>query len=138
MQKTLAIVKPDGVQKGYIGEIIKRIEAEGLRIVAIRMEHLTRSKAEGFYYVHKERPFFNDLVKFMTEGPVVLMCLQGENAIKRWRALMGATDPAKADPGTIRRDMATNIERNVAHGSDAEDTASFEVNYFFTGSEIMA
>jgi len=138
MQKTLAIVKPDGVQKGYIGEIIKRIEAEGLRIVAIRMEHLTRSKAEGFYYVHQERPCFNDLVKFMTEGPVVLMCLQGENAIKRWRALMGATDPAKADPGTIRRDMATNIERNVAHGSDAEDTASFEVNYFFTGSEIMA
>jgi nucleoside-diphosphate kinase len=138
MQKTLAIVKPDGVAKGYVGEVVKRIEAEGLRIVAMRMDHMTQTKAEGFYYVHKERPFFNDLIKFMTEGPVVLMCLYGENAISRWRTLMGATNPKDADPGTIRKDMAEGIERNVAHGSDAEDTAAFEVNYFFNGDQIMA
>jgi nucleoside-diphosphate kinase len=138
MQRTLAIIKPDGVAKGYIGEVIKRIEAEGLRIVAMRMERLTQTKAEGFYYVHKERPFFQGLMKFMTEGPIVLMCLQGENAITRWRTLMGATNPENADPGTIRKDMATDIERNIVHGSDAEDTAVFEVNYFFKGNEIMS
>jgi nucleoside-diphosphate kinase len=137
MQRTLAIVKPDGVVKGYIGEVIKRIEAEGLKIIAMRMEHLTQTKAEGFYYVHKEKPFFSGLIKFMTEGPVVLMTLQGENAISRWRTLMGATNPENADPGTIRKDMAENIERNIVHGSDAEDTAAFEVNYFFKGNEIM-
>ncbi len=136
MERTLAIIKPDGVASGYVGEVIKRIEQEGLRIVAMRMEHLNRTRAEGFYYVHKERPFFNDLVAFMTEGPVVLMTLEGDNAIKRWRSLMGATDPSKADPGTIRRDMATNIERNVVHGSDAPETAAFETGYFFKGSEM--
>ncbi len=130
-QRTLAIVKPDGVAAGLIGEVIRRIEAEGLRIVEMRMEHLTRTRAEGFYYVHRERPFFASLVAFMTSGPSVLMALEGDEAISRWRALMGATDPQKAAPGTIRRDMATSIERNVVHGSDAPDTASYEVNYFF-------
>jgi nucleoside-diphosphate kinase len=137
MQRTLAIVKPDGVAAGLIGEVVKRIEQEGLRIVGMRMELLTRTKAEGFYYVHREKPFFGSLMEFMTSGPVVLMALEGDNAIARWRSLMGATNPENADPGTIRRDMATSIERNVAHGSDAEDTASFEVNYFFTGMELM-
>jgi nucleoside-diphosphate kinase len=130
-QRTLAIVKPDGVAAGLIGEVIRRIEAEGLRIVEMRMEHMTRTRAEGFYYVHRERPFFSSLVAFMTSGPSVLMALEGDEAISRWRALMGATDPQKAAPGTIRRDMATSIERNVVHGSDAPDTASYEVNYFF-------
>ena len=137
MERTLAIVKPDGVASGLIGEVVKRIEQEGLRIIAMRMEHMTQTKAEGFYYVHRERPFFKSLIEFMTSGPAVLMALEGENAILRWRALMGATDPQKADPGTIRRDMASNIERNVVHGSDAKDTASFEVNYFFSGTELM-
>lgn len=137
MQRTLAIVKPDGVAAGLVGEVVKRIEQEGLRIVGMRMEHLTQTKAEGFYYVHRERPFFGSLMTFMTSGPVVLMALEGDNAITRWRSLMGATNPENADPGTIRRDMATSIERNVVHGSDAEDTASFEVNYFFTGTELM-
>ncbi len=137
MQRTLAIVKPDGVAAGLVGEVVKRIEQEGLRIVGMRMEHMTQTKAEGFYYVHRERPFFGSLMEFMTSGPVVLMALEGDNAIKRWRSLMGATNPENADPGTIRRDMATSIERNVVHGSDAEDTASFEVNYFFTGTELM-
>lgn len=131
MERTLAIVKPDGVASGLIGEVVKRIEQEGLRIVAMRMEHLTRTKAEGFYGVHRERPFFGSLVEFMTSGPCVLMMLEGNSAISRWRSLMGATDPAKADPGTIRRDMATSIERNVVHGSDAPDTAAFETDYFF-------
>jgi nucleoside-diphosphate kinase len=137
MEKTLAIIKPDGVAAGLIGEVVKRIEQEGLKVVAMRMEHLTQTKAEGFYYVHRERPFFASLIKFMTSGPCVLMALEGENVIPRWRALMGATDPAKAAPGTIRKDMATGIEKNVVHGSDAQDTASFEVNYFFTGTQIM-
>ena len=136
MQRTLAIVKPDGVANGLVGEVVKRIEQEGLRIIGMRMERLTRTRAEGFYYVHKSRPFFNSLVAFMTEGPCVLMTLEGPDAISRWRTLMGATDPQKASPGTIRRDMATSIERNVVHGSDAVDTASFEVHYFFTGTEL--
>ncbi len=138
MQRTLAIVKPDGVAAGLIGEVVKRIEQEGLRVIAMRMERLTQSKAEGFYYVHRSKPFFSSLVEFMTSGPCVLMTLEGVDAISRWRTLMGATDPQKAAPGTIRRDMATSIERNVVHGSDAVDTASFEVNYFFTGIEIAS
>jgi nucleoside-diphosphate kinase len=137
MERTLAIIKPDGVAAGGIGEVVKRIEQEGLRIAGMRMERLTRTQAEGFYYVHREKPFFSSLMEFMTSGPVVLMVLEGEQAIKRWRALMGATNPEKADPGTIRRDMATSIERNIVHGSDAPDTASYEVNYFFTGLQIM-
>lgn len=137
MQRTLAIVKPDGVAAGLVGEVVKRIEQEGLRVIGMRMELLTQTKAEGFYYVHRERPFFNSLMTFMTSGPVVLMALEGDNAITRWRSLMGATNPENADPGTVRRDMATSIERNVVHGSDAEETASFEVNYFFKGTELM-
>ncbi len=136
MQRTLAIVKPDGVASGLIGEVVKRIEQDGLRIIGMRMEHMTRTRAEGFYYVHRSKPFFESLIAFMTEGPCVLMALEGPDAITRWRALMGSTDPQKAAPGTIRRDMGTSIERNVAHGSDAVDTASFEVNYFFTGTEL--
>jgi nucleoside-diphosphate kinase len=136
MERTLAIVKPDGVANGFIGEVIKRIENEKLRIVAMRMEHLTKKKAEGFYYIHKGKPFFNNLVDFMTSGPVVIMILEGENAIDKWRKLMGATDPKKADRGTIRRDMGSFIEKNVTHGSDAKDTASFETNYFFPPTEV--
>ena len=136
MERTLAIIKPDGVAAGLIGEIVKRIEQEGLRIVAMRMERLTRTKAEGFYYVHRGKPFFSSLMEFMISGPAVFMALEGANAIKRWRTLMGATDPRKADPGTIRRDMATNIERNVVHGSDAPDTASYELNYLFRGTDF--
>lgn len=131
MERTLAIIKPDATGAGLIGRIIQRIEDAGLKIVAARMEHLTQTKAEGFYYVHKERPFFSALVQYMISGPVLLMVLEGENAIAQWRSLMGATDPAKAEPGTIRRDFGTNIERNATHGSDATETASFEVNYFF-------
>lgn len=138
MQNTLAIIKPDGVAAGQIGEVVKRIEASGLRIIAMRMEHLTPEKAEGFYHVHVERPFFPSLVAFMTSGPCLLMALQGEDAIPRWRAIMGATDPAKADAGTIRRDMASSIERNVVHGSDGPETAAFEVGYFFSSDQLMA
>jgi len=137
LQRTLAIVKPDGVQKGVAGQVIDRIEREGFRIVAMRLHRLTRVEAEGFYAVHAARPFFKDLVAFMTSGPVVLMCLERENAIAHWREVMGATDPAKAAPGTIRKLYATNIERNVSHGSDAPETAAFELGWFFRGSELV-
>jgi nucleoside-diphosphate kinase len=136
VQRTLAIVKPDGVQKGVAGEVIARIEKEGFRIVAMRLHHLSRAEAEGFYAVHKERPFFKDLVAFMTSGPAVLMCLERDNAIAHWREVMGATDPAKAAPGTIRKLYAQNIEKNVSHGSDAPDTAAFELAWFFRGAEL--
>jgi len=136
LQRTLAIVKPDGVQKGVAGQVIARIEKEGFRIVAMRLHHLSRAEAEGFYAVHTERPFFKDLVAFMTSGPVVLMCLERENAIAHWREIMGATDPAKAAPGTIRKLFASNIEKNVSHGSDAEATAAFELGWFFRGCEL--
>ena len=137
MERTLAIIKPDGVAKSYVGEIIRRIENENIRIVALRMEHLTKKKAEGFYFVHKGKHFFDTLIDFMTSGPVVLMVLEADNVIERWRNLMGATDPKKADRGTIRRDMGSFIEKNVTHGSDAEDTASFEVNYFFPPTDTF-
>ena len=136
LQRTLAIVKPDGVLKGVAGQVIDRIEKEGFRIVAMRLHHLCRAEAEGFYAVHKERPFFKDLVAFMTSGPVVLMCLERENAIVHWREIMGATDPAKAAPGTIRKLFASNIEKNVSHGSDAPETAAFELGWFFRGCEL--
>jgi nucleoside-diphosphate kinase len=136
VQRTLAIVKPDGVENGVAGQVIARIEKEGFRIVAMRLHRLGRAEAEGFYAVHRERPFFKDLVAFMTSGPVVLMCLERENAIAHWREVMGATDPAKAAPGTIRKLLATNIERNVSHGSDAEATAAFELGWFFRGCEL--
>jgi nucleoside-diphosphate kinase len=135
-ERTLAIVKPDGVRNGVAGQVISRIEEEGFRIVAMRLHHLTRSEAEGFYAVHRERPFFHDLVAFMTSGPVVLMCLEREGAIARWRDTMGATDPAKAAPGTIRKLLATNIEQNTVHGSDAAATAAIELGWFFRGSEL--
>ena len=136
VQRTLAIVKPDGVLRGVAGQVIARIEKEGFRIVAMRLHQLTRNEAEGFYAVHKERPFFKDLVAFMTAGPVVLMCLERDNAIAHWRETMGATDPAKAAEGTIRKLYATNIEKNTVHGSDAPETAAFELGWFFKGSEL--
>lgn len=136
-ERTLGIVKPDGVSKNLIGEVLKRIEANGLKIVGAKMLHLDKAKAEGFYAVHKERPFFNDLVTFMTEGPVLAFVIEGEGAIAKWRETMGATNPDDAAPGTIRKDFAENIERNTVHGSDASDTAKFEVGYFFEDNEIF-
>ena len=136
LQRTLAIVKPDGVQNGVAGQVIDRIEREGFRIVAMRLHRLSRAEAEGFYAVHAARPFFKDLVVFMTSGPAVLMCLERENAIAHWREVMGATDPAKAAPGTIRKLYATTIEKNVSHGSDAPETAAFELGWFFRGCEL--
>ncbi len=136
MQKTFTILKPDSVKAGHSGAIITRLEQEGFRIRAMKMVHLTRSQAEGFYGVHKERPFFGSLVAFMTEGPVVMMVLEAESAIEKLRKLMGATDPAKADAGTIRKQFATNIERNAIHGSDSPDSAAYEISYFFNQLEM--
>ena len=135
MQKTLAIVKPDGVSRGIIGEVVKRIEDNGLKIKAMKMIHMTRPQAQGFYAVHRERPFFESLTDFMTSGPAVVMILEGENAINRWREMMGATNFKEAAEGTIRRDFATDIEKNVVHGSDAPETAAFETSYFFNAFE---
>ena len=135
IQETLAIIKPDGVTRGLIGEVIRRIESHGLKVKAMKMVHLSKKEAEGFYAVHRERPFFGSLTSFMSEGPVVLMILSGENAIQAWRDLMGATDPAKSAPGTIRREFGLSIERNTTHGSDAPETAAFETSYFFSGME---
>src|SRR5512135_1058721 len=131
-QRTLSIVKPDGVKQGVIGEVVRRFEKEKIRIVAMRMLHLTKKEAEGFYAVHRERPFFTSLTDFMSSGPIVVMVLEGENVIARNRALMGATDPKKADKGTIRADFAGNVEQNIVHGSDAPDTAEIEIAYFFS------
>jgi nucleoside-diphosphate kinase len=130
-QQTLSIIKPDGVEKNLIGEIYKRFENAGLTIIASQMMHLTQAQAEGFYAVHKERPFFNDLVSYMTSGPVVVQALEGEGAIDLNRKLMGATNPAEADAGTIRADYAASIEENIVHGSDAPETASDEIAFFF-------
>jgi nucleoside-diphosphate kinase len=135
IQETLAIIKPDGVARGLIGEVIRRIESHGLKVKAMKMVHLSKKEAEGFYAVHRERPFFGSLTSFMSEGPVVLMILSGENAIQAWRDLMGATDPAKSAPGTIRREFGLSIERNTTHGSDAPETAAFETSYFFSKME---
>jgi nucleoside-diphosphate kinase len=132
IEQTLAIIKPDGVSRNLIGEIVRRIEAKGLRIKAMRMVHLSKKQAEGFYAVHRQRPFFDSLTSFMSENPVVLIILSGEGAIQTWRELMGATDPAKAAPGTIRKDFGLSIERNTTHGSDAPETAAFETAYFFS------
>jgi nucleoside-diphosphate kinase len=136
IERTLSIIKPDGVEKGAIGKIISRFEATGLKPVAMRLVHLSQAEAEGFYAVHRQRPFFNDLVRFMTSGPSVVMVLEGENAIARNREVMGATDPRKAAEGTIRRELATNIERNTVHGSDGPDTARTEIAYFFRGVDV--
>lgn len=131
VEQTLSIIKPDGVQKNLIGEIYSRFEKAGLEIVAARMMHLTKEQAQGFYAVHKERPFFKDLVSYMTSGPVMVQALRGKNAIAKNREIMGATNPANADPGTIRADFAASIEENVVHGSDAAETAAQEIAYFF-------
>lgn len=136
-EKTLAIIKPDALEKGIIGEVCQRMEGGGLKIVGMKMIKLTPKQAEGFYAVHKDKAFFNSLVKFMTSGPCVVICLEGENAIKRWRDAMGATDPAKAAEGTIRSDFGTSIERNATHGSDAPETARFEVSFFFESNELV-
>ncbi len=136
IERTLAIVKPDAVSRGLVGEVIRRFEGAGLAVRALKMVRLDRRAAEGFYQVHRGRPFFDSLTAFMSSGPVVPMVLEGEGAIARVRALMGATDPAKAEPGTIRRDLATSIERNVVHGSDSPEAAAFEISYFFGEPEI--
>ena len=137
MQRTLAIIKPDGVERGLIGEMIKRLEANDLKIVAMKMIYMTTAQAEGFYAVHKERPFFESLTTFMSSGPAVVMVLEGENVIGRYRELMGATNYKEAAEGTIRREFATDIEKNVVHGSDAPKTAAFEISYFFNSFEIV-
>ena len=136
VERTLSIVKPDGVQKNVIGEVYRRFEQAGLRIVAARMRRLTQAEAEGFYAVHRERPFFRDLVSYMTSGPVVVQVLEGENAVAKNRDIMGATDPKKAAPGTIRADLATSIEQNVVHGSDSLENAAREIAYFFAETEL--
>ena len=136
-ERTLSIIKPDGLEKGIIGKIVARFEEKGLKPVAMRMQHLSQREAEGFYAVHKTRPFFKDLVTFMTSGPVVLMVLEGEGAVMKNREIMGATDPKKADAGTIRKDFATDIEKNTVHGSDSPENAKIEVSYFFPEIEIQ-
>ena len=137
MQKTLSIIKPDGVAKKLIGEVIRVFESEGFRVAAMKMKWLSKVEAEGFYYVHKERPFFPELIEFMTSGPLVLMVLEGEDAIKRNRELMGATDPAEAAKGTIRARWADSKQNNIVHGSDSEESAKFEIGHFFSGIEIF-
>ena len=137
IERTLSIIKPDGLQKGVIGKIISRFEEKGLKPVAIRLQQLSQKEAEGFYAVHKERPFFKDLVNFMISGPVVLMVLEGENAVLANRDIMGATNPANAAPGTIRKDFATSIDQNTVHGSDSLENAKIEVAYFFRETEIQ-
>ena len=131
IEQTFSIIKPDAVAKNVIGEIVSRFEKNGLRIIAAKMLHLSREQAEGFYAVHKERPFYNDLVSFMISGPVVVQVLEGESAISKNRELMGATNPAEADPGTIRADFATTVDENAVHGSDAPETAAEEIKFFF-------
>lgn len=138
IERTLSILKPDALEKGVIGKIIDRFETQGLKPVAIKTRHLTKEEAGGFYEVHKERPFFNDLVEFMTSGPVVLMVLEGENAVAKNREIMGATNPKEAAEGTIRRDFAESIDANTVHGSDSLENAQKEIAYFFAATEIVA
>lgn len=137
MERTLAIIKPDGVARGLIGQVIERMEKSNLKIIAMKMIQISKGQAEGFYAVHKERPFFKSLTDFMASGPVIVMVLEGENGIAKYRELMGATDYREAAPGTIRKDFATDIEQNVVHGSDAPETAAFEIGYFFNSFEII-
>lgn len=138
IERTLSIIKPDAVAKNVIGKIYSRFEANGLKIVAAKMKHLSRAEAEGFYAVHKDRPFFNDLVEFMCSGPVMIQVLEGENAIAKNRELMGATDPKKAAPGTIRADFAESISANAVHGSDSPEAAAAEIAYFFPACEVYS
>jgi nucleoside-diphosphate kinase len=137
LERTFAIIKPDAVGRGLQGEILSRIHKAGFRIVAIRSMRLTKDEAGGFYAVHRERPFFGELTDFMSSGKIIAMVLEGEGAIAKWRDAMGATDPKKAAPGTIRHDLGTSIGANVTHGSDAPDTAAFEISYFFAGYELI-
>ncbi len=136
MEKTLSIIKPDGVARGLIGEVIKRLENNGFKIITMKMLKLTKAQAKSFYAVHKERPFFESLTYFMTSGPVLVMVLEGKNAIARYRDIMGATDYREAAEGTIRRDFATDIEKNIVHGSDSPETAAFEIGFFFNSFEV--
>jgi len=136
MERTLSIIKPDAVGRGLIGEVVKRLEGNDLQIKAMKMVQMTKRQAEGFYAVHKERPFYGSLCEFMSSGPAVVMVLEGDDVIKRYRTLMGATNFKEAAEGTIRRDFATDIEKNVVHGSDAPETAAFEISYFFNSFEI--
>ncbi|MGE0816419.1 MAG: nucleoside-diphosphate kinase [Vicinamibacterales bacterium] len=136
MQRTFAIIKPDAVRAGNMGRILARAEAEGFTVRAARLAHLSKAEAEGFYHVHAARPFFNALTDFMSSGPCLLLCLEAPDAIKKWRDLMGATDPAKADPGTLRKEFGASIDNNATHGSDAPETAAFELGYFFRGMEL--
>lgn len=136
MELTFAIIKPDAVKAGHTGPIIQRIESEGFQIRAMQLRHLSKAQAEGFYAVHRERPFFASLTAFMSSGPCVVMALEAPDAIRKWRGLMGATDPAKADAGTLRKEFGASIENNATHGSDAPDTAAFELGYFFPGIDL--
>ena len=136
IERTLSIIKPDGVQKNLIGEVYRRFEQAGLKVIAARMLHLSTAQAEAFYAVHSQRPFYRDLVNYMTTGPVIAQVLEGENAIETYRRIMGATDPKKADAGTIRKDFAASIEENVVHGSDAAETARQEISFFFAQADI--
>lgn len=138
IERTLGIIKPDAIEKGILGELIVRTEEANLKIVGMKMLHLKKEEAEGFYAVHKGKPFFTSLVSFMTSGPCVVMVLEGDNAINGWRATMGVTDPEKAENGSIRKDFGTNIERNAVHGSDAPETAKFEVDYFFNPTDLVS
>ena len=138
VERTLSIVKPDGVARNLIGDVYHRFETAGLKIVAARMLHLTKAQAEGFYAVHRERPFFKDLVSYMCSGPVIAQVLEGDNAVAKHREVMGATDPKKAAPGTIRADLATSIEENVVHGSDSAENAAREIAYFFAETELCS
>ena len=137
MERTLSIIKPDGVAKGLIGEVVKRFETAGIKVAAMKMIHMSKEQAQGFYAVHKERPFFGSLTEFMSSGPAVVMVLEGENVIAKNRELMGATNYKDAAEGTIRRDFASDIEKNIVHGSDAPETAAFEIGYFFNQLEIV-
>ncbi len=136
MERTLSIVKPDGVGKNLVGEVLRRFEEKGMSIVALKMIHLSKEQAEGFYQVHRERPFFSSLTDFMSSGPCVVMVLEGDGAVSRVRAIMGATNPEEAEPGTIRKDFASGIEKNIVHGSDSQESAAYEIGYFFSELEI--
>lgn len=137
MERTFAIIKPDAVERKVTGKVIDRIEAAGFTIVGMKKMHLTKKQAEGFYYVHAERPFFNDLCTFMSRSPVIVIALERENAIAKWREVMGATNPANAEPGTIRKDLGVSIEENSVHGSDSPESAAFEIPYFFSHLELV-
>ena len=136
MERTLSIVKPDGVEKNLIGEVLRKFEERGISVVALKMIRLSKTEAEGFYHVHRERPFFSSLTDFMSSGPCVVMVLEGDEAISRVRAIMGSTNPEEAEPGTIRKDFASGIEKNIVHGSDSQESAAYEIGYFFSELEI--